>query len=92
MPSYPEASSRLQVRYLPLAVVEDQAGGSELGRPSFLPALEAIQSALSGPEEHFLQTVQTLHQRWRVFIVGVLGGVHGPPEPSDERLRTNVMC
>lgn len=53
---------------------------------ALLPALEAVESALPRPEQSFLQTVQTLHQRRRVLVVGILGGVHGPSEPTDERL------
>lgn len=79
-------SSRVHVRYLPLAVVENQAGGGELRGLAFLPALEAVESALPWPEQGFLQRVQTLHQRSRVLVVGVLGGVHGPSEAADKRL------
>lgn len=77
----------MQVGDLPFAVVEDQAGGGERGRLTLLPALEAVEAALARPEQSFLQTVQTLHQRRRVLVVGILRRVHDPPETSDERLK-----
>lgn len=89
---FPPRSGRisgLHVYDLPLAVVEDQAGGGEVRGETLLPALEAVQAALSRLEQRLLQTVQTLHHRRRVLVVGVLGGVHVPPEPTDERLREN---
>lgn len=76
----------LNISDLPLAVVEHQAGGGELGGPPLLPALEAVQAALAGPEQRPLQAVQALHERRRVLVVGVLGRVHGPPEAPDEGL------
>lgn len=80
------ASLLLQVCYLPLAVVEDQGGGSDLRGLAFLPALEAVESALARLKQGFLQSVQPLHQRRRVLVVGVLGGVHVPSEAADKRL------
>lgn len=80
------ASSLLQIRYLPLAVVEDQGGSGDLRGLAFLPALEAVESALARLEQAFLQSVQPLHQCRRVLVVGVLGGVHVPSEATDERL------
>lgn len=56
-----QQSSGLNVCHLPLAVVDDQAGGGQLRGATLLPALEAIQTALARPEQGFLQTVQTLH-------------------------------
>lgn len=80
------AGSLLQVSYLPLAVIENQTGGGELWCLALLPTLKAIEATLPWPEQSFLQTVQALHQCRRVFVVGILGGVHGPSEPTDERL------
>lgn len=76
----------LHISHLPLAIVEDQTGGSEVGGLALLPALEAVEAALPRPKKSLLQTVQTFHQRRRVLVVGILRGVHGPSEPPDERL------
>lgn len=82
----PASVSLLHVRYLPLAVVKNQGGGGDLRGLAFLPALEAVESALARPEQGFLQSVQALHQRRRVLVVGILGGIHVPSEPADKRL------
>lgn len=43
----PASVSLLHVRYLPLAVVKNQGGGGDLRGLAFLPALEAVESALA---------------------------------------------
>lgn len=78
--------SALDIHHLSLAVVEDQTGGGQLSSLTFLPALESIQSTLSWFKKTFFQTVQPLHQSRRVLVVGVLRGVHGPSEATDESL------
>ncbi len=83
---YGTLRSVLHIGHLPLAVVKNKTGGGELGGLTLLPALEAVEAALPWLEQNLLQTVQTLHQRRRVLIVGILGGVHGPSEPTNESL------
>lgn len=78
--------SGLYISDLPLAVVENKTGGSELRGLTLLPALETVQPTLPRPKQAFLQTVQTLHQRRHVLVVGILGRVHCPSEPTNECL------
>ncbi|MED6268613.1 hypothetical protein CHARACLAT_024215 [Characodon lateralis] len=78
--------SGLNIDKLPLTVVENQAGGSELRGLTLLPALEAVQAILTRPEQNLLQAVQASHQHRCVFIVGILGGVHCSSKAADKCL------
>lgn len=78
--------SGLNIDELPLAVVQDQAGGCELRGLTLLPALKAVQAVLTGPEQNLLQAVQPSHQSRCVFIVGILRRVHRSSKAADERL------
>lgn len=57
---------------------------------AFFPLLETIESTLSCLKQAPLQAVQTLHQGRRVFIVGILGRVHGPAETANKSLVRNM--
>lgn len=85
----PGGVSVVQVGDLPLAVVEHQAGGSEVGGSARLPALEGVQPTLPHLEQPPLQAVQRLHQRRRVCVVGVLRRIHRPPETANKGLLTD---
>lgn len=77
---------------LPLPIVLDEAGSCDLRGLSLLPALEVIQPLLASSKQGSLQFVQSSHQHGRVFIVGVLGGVHDTAEAADEGLqRTSTV-
>lgn len=72
---------------LSFPIVLHQTGSCDLRSLSLFPALEVIQPFLAHLKESSFHLIQASHQRRRVLVVGVLGGVHDAAETGNERLR-----